>query len=69
MSAERISLTEAAEPVDVVDFEKERELLVSAKKKFLAVCAVWETPGLINAEPPRLRIETVSIGDMSLSNS
>jgi predicted phage-related endonuclease len=44
-------------------------VLVSAKKKFWRCVQSGETPHLINAEPPRPRIEAVRIVDMSLSNS
>jgi hypothetical protein len=43
-------------------------VLVSAEKKFWRCVQSGETPHLINAEPPRPRIETVRI-DMSGSNS
>jgi len=44
-------------------------VLVSAEKKFWRCVQSGETPHLINAEPPRLRIEAVRIVDMSSSNS
>src|SRR5246127_484995 len=44
-------------------------VLVSAEKKFLRCVQSGETPHLINAEPPRPRIEAVRIVDMSASNS
>jgi predicted phage-related endonuclease len=44
-------------------------VLVSAEKKFWRCVQSGETPYLINAEPPRPRIEAVRIVDMSLSNS
>jgi YqaJ-like viral recombinase domain len=44
-------------------------VLVSAEKKFWRCVQSGETPHLINAEPPRPRIETVRIVDMSSSNS
>jgi YqaJ-like viral recombinase domain len=44
-------------------------VLVSAEKKFWRCVQSGETPHLINAEPPRPRIETVRIVDMSGSNS
>jgi predicted phage-related endonuclease len=44
-------------------------VLVSAEKKFWRCVQSGETPHLINAEPPRPRIEAVRIVDMSLSNS
>jgi len=42
---------------------------VSAEKKFWRCVQTGETPHLINAEPPRPRIEAVRIVDMSSSNS
>jgi predicted phage-related endonuclease len=44
-------------------------ILVSAEKKFWRCVQSGETPHLINAEPPRPRIEAVRIVDMSASNS
>src|SRR5216684_3035133 len=44
-------------------------VLVSAEKKFWRCVQSGETPRLINAEPPRARIEAVRIVDMSSSNS
>jgi predicted phage-related endonuclease len=44
-------------------------VLVSAEKKFWRFVQSGETPHLINAEPPRPRIEAVRIVDMSASNS
>jgi len=44
-------------------------MLVSAEKKFWCCVQSSETPHLINAEPPRPRIEAVRIVDMSASNS
>ena len=44
-------------------------VLVSAEKKFWRCVQSGETPHLVNAEPPRLRIEAVRIVDMSSSNS
>jgi predicted phage-related endonuclease len=44
-------------------------VLVSAEKKFWRCVQSSETPHLINAEPPRPRIEAVRIVDMSSSNS
>src|SRR5262249_55010978 len=44
-------------------------VLVSAEKKFWRCVQSGETPHLVNAEPPRPRIETVRIVDMSSSNS
>jgi predicted phage-related endonuclease len=44
-------------------------VLVSAEKKFWRCVQSGETPHLINAEPPRPRIEAVRIADMSASNS
>src|SRR6266700_7753424 len=43
--------------------------LVAAEKKFWRCVQSGETPHLINAEPPRPRIEAVRIVDMSASNS
>jgi putative phage-type endonuclease len=44
-------------------------VLVSAEKKFWRCVLSGEPPHLINAEPPRPRIEAVRIVDMSGSNS
>jgi predicted phage-related endonuclease len=44
-------------------------LLVSAEKKFWRCVQSGEVPHLVNAEPPRPRIEAVRIVDMSASNS
>ena len=44
-------------------------VLVSAEKKFWRCVQSGETPHLINADPPRPRIEAIRIVDMSLSNS
>lgn len=44
-------------------------VMVSAEKKFWRCVQSGETPHLINAEPPRPRIEAVRIVDMSTSNS
>jgi putative phage-type endonuclease len=44
-------------------------VLVSAEKKFWRCVQSGETPHLINAEPPRPRIEAIRIVDMSASNS
>jgi putative phage-type endonuclease len=44
-------------------------VLVSAEKKFWRCIQSGETPHLINAEPPRARIEAIRIVDMSTSNS
>jgi predicted phage-related endonuclease len=44
-------------------------VLVAAEKKFWHCVRFGETPHLINAEPPRPRIEAVRIVDMSASNS
>ena len=44
-------------------------VLVSAEKKFWRCVQSGETPHLINAQPPRPRIEAVRIVDMSSSNS
>jgi predicted phage-related endonuclease len=43
-------------------------VLVSAEKKFWRCVRSGETPHLVNAEPPRPRIEAVRIVDMSSSN-
>ena len=44
-------------------------VLVSAEKKFWRCVQSGETPHLINAEPPRSRIEAIRVIDMSSSNS
>jgi len=44
-------------------------VLVSAEKKFWRCVQSGETPHLINAEPPRPRIEAIRVVDMSGSNS
>ena len=44
-------------------------ILVSAEKKFWRCVQFGEVPHLINAEPPRPRVEAVRIVDMSASNS
>jgi len=44
-------------------------VLVSAEKKFWRCVQSGEIPHLINAEPPRSRIEAIRIVDMSASNS
>jgi putative phage-type endonuclease len=44
-------------------------VLVSAEKKFWHCVQSGEAPHLINAEPPRPRLEVVRIVDMSSSNS
>jgi predicted phage-related endonuclease len=44
-------------------------VLVSAEKKFWRCVQSGESPHLVNAEPPRPRIEAVRIVDMSSSNS
>jgi hypothetical protein len=44
-------------------------VLVSAEKKFWRCVQSDEVPRLINAQPPRPRIEAVRIVDMSASNS
>src|ERR1700737_1703605 len=44
-------------------------VLVSAEKKFWRCVQSGEQPHLINAEPPRPRIEAIRIVDMSSSNS
>jgi predicted phage-related endonuclease len=44
-------------------------VLVSAEKKFWHCVQSGEPPHLINAEPPRPRIEAIRIVDMSASNS
>src|SRR5438309_7370836 len=44
-------------------------VLVSAEKKFWRCVQSGEIPHLVNAEPPRPRVEAVRIVDMSSSNS
>jgi predicted phage-related endonuclease len=44
-------------------------VLISAEKKFWRCVQSGEPPHLINAEPPRPRIEAIRIVDMSASNS
>jgi putative phage-type endonuclease len=44
-------------------------ILVSAEKKFWRCVQSGQVPHLINAEPPRPRIEAIRIVDMSSSNS
>jgi predicted phage-related endonuclease len=44
-------------------------VLVSAEKKFWRCVQSGEQPHLINAEPPRARIEAVRVVDMTASNS
>jgi hypothetical protein len=44
-------------------------VLVSAEKKFWRCVQAGEPPHLINAEPPRPRIEAIRIVDMTSSNS
>jgi predicted phage-related endonuclease len=44
-------------------------VLVSAEKKFWRCVQSGEPPHLVNAEPPRARIEAIRIVDMSSSNS
>jgi putative phage-type endonuclease len=44
-------------------------VLVSAEKKFWRCVQTGEVPHLINAEPPRARVEAIRIVDMSSSNS
>ena len=56
---------EIAIPVDPLYLS----VLVSAEKKFWRCVQSGETPRLINAEPPRARIEAVRVVDMSASNS
>jgi predicted phage-related endonuclease len=56
---------EIAMPIDPLYLS----VLVSAEKKFWRCIQSGETPHLINAEPPRPRIEAIRIVDMSTSNS
>jgi putative phage-type endonuclease len=56
---------EIAIPVDPLYLS----VLVSAEKKFWRCVQSGEMPHLINAEPPRPRIEAIRIVDMSASNS
>jgi putative phage-type endonuclease len=44
-------------------------VLVSAEKKFWRCVQTGEVPHLINAEPPRARVNAIRIVDMSSSNS
>jgi predicted phage-related endonuclease len=44
-------------------------VLVSAEKKFWRCVQTGEVPHLINAEPPRARIEAIRIVNMTMSNS
>ena len=44
-------------------------VLVQAENKFWRCVQSGETPNLINAEPPRPRIEAIRIIDMTASNS
>jgi putative phage-type endonuclease len=44
-------------------------VLVAAEKKFWRCVQTGEVPHLINAEPPRPRVEAIRIVDMSSSNS
>jgi predicted phage-related endonuclease len=44
-------------------------VLISAEKKFWRCVQSGETPHLINAEPPRPRINAIRVVDMSSSNS
>jgi hypothetical protein len=46
-----------------------QHLLLTAEKKFWRCVQSGELPHLINAEPPRPRIEAIRIVDMSSSNS
>jgi predicted phage-related endonuclease len=52
-------------PMDPLDLS----VLVSAEKRFWRCVQFGEVPHLINAEPPRPRIEAIRIVDMSSSNS
>src|SRR5712672_944964 len=56
---------EVAIPVDPLYLS----VLVSAEKKFWRCVQSGETPHLINAEPPRARIEAIRVVDMNASNS
>src|ERR1051325_9674102 len=56
---------EIAIPVDPLYLS----VLVSAEKKFWRCVQSGEPPHLINAEPPRARIEAVRVVDMGASNS
>lgn len=56
---------EIAIPVDPLYLS----VLVSAERKFWRCVQSGEIPHLINAEPPRARIEAVRVVDMSTSNS
>ena len=56
---------EIAIPVDPLYLS----VLVSAEKKFWRCVQSGEPPHLINAEPPRPRIEAIRTVDMSASNS
>jgi hypothetical protein len=56
---------EIAIPVDPLYLS----VLVSAEKKFWRCVQSGEVPHLVNAEPPRPRIDAVRIVDMSASNS
>jgi putative phage-type endonuclease len=44
-------------------------VLVSAEKKFWRCVQTGEMPHLVNAEPPRARVEAIRIVDMTMSNS
>jgi predicted phage-related endonuclease len=44
-------------------------VLVAAEKKFWRCVQTGEVPHLINAEPPRARVEAIRIVDMTMSNS
>src|SRR5215471_6542603 len=44
-------------------------VLVAAEKKFWRCVQTGELPHLINAEPPRPRVEAIRIVDMTMSNS
>ena len=44
-------------------------VLVAAEKKFWRCVQSGEVPHLINAEPPRPRVEAIRIVDMTMSNS
>jgi hypothetical protein len=44
-------------------------VLVAAEKKFWRCVQTGEPPRLINAEPPRARVEAIRVVDMSASNS